>query len=186
MCLFRSYTAFINMKPAYLSNFFSRVTSILYRTKNETKQNTLEQLLTVLQPAVTMSLTEAVHSSGTKDALTQPIINNLVKLGQQLRKNNPEHAAYTPDEVQSILTDELKCAQGLGKGFINLLIDMDSTDSCIHFIALSKKANHLDVNIHKDTPTEILHTILLSIVKYYWGQTLWILEKGKQLELFQA
>ncbi|KAH9971060.1 hypothetical protein BJV74DRAFT_799157 [Russula compacta] len=86
----------------------------------------------------------------------------------ELLKNNPECAAYTPDKVQSILTDELKWAQGLGHGILNLLIDMDGVD------------------IHKDTLTEILHTILLGIVKYYWGQTMWILEKAKQLEIFQA
>ncbi|KAH9974865.1 hypothetical protein BJV74DRAFT_879659 [Russula compacta] len=112
-------------------------------------------------PSVLTTLMEAVHSLGTKDALTQPVIDNLVKLGQQLQKNNPECAAYTPDKVQSILTDELKRAQGLGHGILNPLIDMDGVD------------------IHKDTPTEILHTILLGI-------TIWILEKAKQLEIFQA
>jgi hypothetical protein len=103
----------------------------MYRTKEETKQDTLGQLFTALQPAVTTTLTEAVRTSGTKDALAQPVIDNLVKLGQQLRKNNPERTAYTPDEVQSILTDELKRAQGRGKGIINPLMDMEGMDPCL-------------------------------------------------------
>ena len=41
------------------------------------------------------------------------------------------------------------------------------------------------VNIHQDTPTEILHTILLGVVKYFWGQTVWILEKSKAFSSFQ-
>jgi hypothetical protein len=118
---------------------------------------------------VTTTLTEAVRNSGTKDALAQPVIESLVKLGQQIRKHNPERVAYTPDEVQSILTDEPKRAQGLGKGILNPLLDMDGMDSCSYLIALSKESKHIGVDIHKDTPTEILHTILLGIVKYYWG-----------------
>jgi len=44
---------------------------------------------------------------------------------------------------------------------------------------------NIGVDIHKDTPTEILHTILLGIVKYYWAQTVWHLEKDKKMALFQ-
>ncbi|KIO06285.1 hypothetical protein M404DRAFT_139135 [Pisolithus tinctorius Marx 270] len=35
-------------------------------------------------------------------------------------------------------------------------------------------------------PTEILHTILLSIVKYYCGQTVYILDKAHLLDTFQT
>ncbi|KAI6139101.1 hypothetical protein BKA82DRAFT_4332381 [Pisolithus tinctorius] len=42
------------------------------------------------------------------------------------------------------------------------------------------------VNIHQDMPTEILHTILLSIVKYYCGQTVYILDKAHLLDTFQT
>jgi len=45
--------------------------------------------------------------------------------------------------------------------------------------------SNIGVDIHKDTPTEILHTILLGIVKYYWAQTVWHLEKEKKMALFQ-
>ncbi|KAJ7262385.1 hypothetical protein C8J57DRAFT_1719333 [Mycena rebaudengoi] len=139
-----------------------------FRNPVDTAEETFQQILTALEPNISTTLAEAVRLSGIKDTLAQPIIDSLVKMGQDLRKANPDGSSYSPDEVQTILTEELKKHQQRGEGITNPLFDMDGID------------------MHKDTPTEILHTILLGVVKYYWGQTIWLLEKGKDFPLFQT
>lgn len=84
--------------------------------------------MTALQPNVASTLVEAVRETGIKDALAQPVINHLVKLGAELRKASPTSAgAHSPDEVMSILTEELLKAQGKGAGILNPLNSMDGT-----------------------------------------------------------
>ena len=42
------------------------------------------------------------------------------------------------------------------------------------------------LNINQDTPTEVLHTTLLGVVKYFWGQMVHVLTQDKKLEIFQV
>lgn len=80
--------------------------------------------MTALQLNIVTALVDQAKDTGVKDTFAQSIIENLVKLGQQLRKASPDHAAHTPDEVQAILTKELRDAYAKG-GVMNALLTME-------------------------------------------------------------
>jgi hypothetical protein len=94
------------------------------RSSTATSEHVLQQFVTSLAPNVVTKLVEAVRDSGVKDPIAQPIIDRLVKLGQSLRKASPDRVAHMPDEVQAILTEELKKAYSKGL-VMNPLLDMD-------------------------------------------------------------
>ncbi|KAH8991024.1 hypothetical protein EDB92DRAFT_1946218 [Lactarius akahatsu] len=79
-----------------------------------------------------------------------------------------ENVGYLSEtKIQAMLGEELEAL--LKKSGINPLIGMPG------------------FNIHLDTPTEILHTVLLGVVKYFWAQTIWYLKShSKSLSLFQT
>ena len=93
----------------------------------------------------------AVTSSGIHDVASASIVNHLLVFGKSLHKWEAGKPALKEDEVRAMLEkefEELLCGQPLEE-FINPLLGMPG------------------VKIHRDTPTEILHMVLLGVVKYF-------------------
>lgn len=111
-----------------------------------------------------------LSTTGVRDSLSLGILTMLVEMGKKLRKRGAGVPAMKESEVKAALEKELKDLLN-GKNLddvINPLLGMNG------------------MNIHLDTPTEILHTILLGVVKYFWGQTVYLIKKAKLLDVFQS
>ncbi|KAF8672560.1 hypothetical protein RHS04_07768 [Rhizoctonia solani] len=109
-----------------------------------------------------------VSDSGIKDPVAQPLINQILTLGKDLLKADKNGSRQPAQEVEDILKVEVATARK--NGYINPLLDMEA----------------LGVDIHLDTPTKILHTVLLGVVKYFWAQSVFVLEKDKKLDLLAS
>ncbi|KAF8607876.1 hypothetical protein BDV93DRAFT_487814 [Ceratobasidium sp. AG-I] len=104
--------------------------------------------------------------TGIKDGIAQPVIEEIVKLGIGLRKVSASNPSPEIDSINKVLKERLDLAKE--NGAINALLEMDGVD------------------IHQDTPTEILHTVLLGVVKYFWAQSLFIIKKEHHMDTFQT
>ncbi|OJA17351.1 hypothetical protein AZE42_13066, partial [Rhizopogon vesiculosus] len=140
------------------------------RTPEGTAANIRQQFETALKPGATEKIKNMVSTTGIRDTASISIINALVELGKKLRKRAAGTQAMSEAEVTAALEKEF---EELLRGdklddTLNPLLGMDGLD------------------IHMDTPTEILHTMLLGIVKYFWGQTVFLLEKAKLMDIFQT
>ncbi|KAG2063859.1 hypothetical protein BDR04DRAFT_1036924 [Suillus decipiens] len=136
----------------------------------ETIQQILEQIELSKLSGGTTKVQNAVSSTGTCDTTSASIVNCLLECRKHLWKREPGKPAINEQEVRQTLEREFEeMLGGLSvEDHINPLLSMTG------------------LNIHQDMPTEILHTILLGIVKYFWGQTIWILDKAHLVKTFQA
>ncbi|KAG1880851.1 hypothetical protein F4604DRAFT_1879834 [Suillus subluteus] len=136
---------------------------------NETANKVRQQFKTAMLSGALEKVKNSMSSTGIHDTASASVLNTLLELGKKLRKRTAGSPALPENEVRIMLEKEFEQLLQGGKldDAINPLLGMHA------------------FNVHMDTPTEILHTILLSIVKYFWGQMVFLLEKLKLLHLFQ-
>jgi hypothetical protein len=100
-------------------------------------------------------------NSGVKDAFTQHWIDELINRSRDMQKNQPQRpVAEIQDELMTWISTKKAAVYNpfltlIGKGRLNCMV------LYIHFTSTGFDAS-------SDTPVEILHTILLGIVKYVW------------------
>ncbi|KAH9899976.1 hypothetical protein C8Q73DRAFT_754715 [Cubamyces lactineus] len=146
--------------------FTSLMTPGRARSVSETREAITSQLVMATHAAAEKPLKAAISASGVKDSFATPLLNLLIAKGKILRRATPTRKALNPELVNKQLYDKLM--KNTGKPMCNPLLDMDG------------------LNVHLDTPVEALHTHLLGVVKYFWAQTVWILEKKGRFADFQA
>ena len=131
-----------------------------------TSKDTCSQIKHQIQLSMLSGRTEKVRSaisqSGIWDAATSMVINWLLELGMALWRRTAGKPTLPEVDIKVHLQNEL---DALLRG--QLIDDWINTLLSIH-----------GLNIHKDTPTEILHIILLGVVKNFWGQITFILNKA--------
>ncbi|KAG2064229.1 hypothetical protein BDR04DRAFT_1130859 [Suillus decipiens] len=107
-----------------------------------------------------------MSSTGICDTASASILNTLLELGKKLRKCAAGSSAIPENDVRIVLEKEFK-----------QLLQGRKLNDVINPL--------LSFNVYMDTLIEILHTILLGVIKYFWGQTVFLLKKSKLLHLFQ-
>ncbi|KAG8781669.1 hypothetical protein FRC12_021639 [Ceratobasidium sp. 428] len=136
------------------------------RVASETQRVINERLEMALLPKTINKCKNHARDTGVKDSMAQSTIDRLLDLGKVLRKSSKGAPRRSPIEIDSILRKELDLVRS--GHYVNPLLSMPGVD------------------IHRDTPTEILHTVLLGVVKYYWGQSVFVLEKAKKISVLEC
>ncbi|KAG1735638.1 uncharacterized protein EDB91DRAFT_1250472 [Suillus paluster] len=157
-------------------NFFCRTCEVGGTKEYKESDEGYKSIFVPGTPRTPAGTAEEIHAqfasalcSGVKDTRTAYILDMVVELGKKLRKRGAGIQAKPECEVKAILEKQLgDLLQGsMIEGAINPLLGVEG------------------FNVHQDTPTEILHMVLLGVIKYFWGQSVYLLEKAKLLDVFQ-
>ncbi|EGO30328.1 hypothetical protein SERLADRAFT_404552 [Serpula lacrymans var. lacrymans S7.9] len=139
-------------------------------TPQETRNEILQQVDISLKSGGTEKVKNAGTNSGICDSTSASIVQQLLAQCKQLQKREAGKPALPESEVCQRLEQELETLLrgSMLDNNINPLLGMPA------------------VVIHQDTPTEILHTVLLGVVKNFWGQIVWLLDKSHLLTTLQT
>ena len=139
-------------------------------TPDDTHAQIKQQIQLSMLSGGTEKVRSAVSHSGVQDAATSAIVNRLLELGKALQKRTAGKRVLPEADVTACLWNEL-----------DVLLGGQSIDDHINPLLGIR-----GLDVHKDMLTEILHMILLGVVKYFWGQTAFILDKANSLRMFQT
>lgn len=119
----------------------------------------------------TDKVNQSVSQSGVHDTTSATIVNSILVLGKTFQKRTVGKPSTMPKaQVTACLEHKLES-----------LLGSQSIDDLINPLLRMQ-----GLGVHKYMPTEILHTILCSVVKYFWGQTAYILDKAQLIGKFQS
>ncbi|KAF8750716.1 hypothetical protein RHS01_08918 [Rhizoctonia solani] len=133
------------------------------RTPNNTIESIDDQYKIAFTSNPTNRLALAQRKSGVKDTIAQSVFKQISDRRQELE----EDTTLSEQEITLQLQREFK-SKSEGPGRMNPLLSLKG------------------FNVHLDTPTETLHTILLGVVKYLWTETTQNLDKSGAFSLFST
>lgn len=127
---------------------------------------------------VAARIIERQTATGTKDKIAQHWIDILLEKSRKLKRENPSR---TPQSISEELNTWL--VEQPGEKINPLLVMPGPYSISSVFLNGSLTCNASGLDITQDTPVEILHTVLLGIIKYAWYNlhTSW---KDPQQDLF--
>ncbi|KAG9093298.1 hypothetical protein FRC06_011576 [Ceratobasidium sp. 370] len=131
------------------------------RAAQDTKALVEQQYEIAFTSTSAATLAAFQRNHGVKDSIAQPILERIVKRRWEIQKSN-RHMPMI--DITKQLRHEF--ADVTSHPMMNPLLEVEGLD------------------IHLDTPTEILHTLLLGITKYLWVEAVHAMDKSKQFDLF--
>ena len=155
------------------------------RTPEETLGTINEQINFSFVSGGTDKIKKSMQATGINDHMSGIAIEPMLQLGIALRKGSSKvEESRIRDRLKDCYKEHLTADPDI-KRIVNPLLNMPGTSKS-HFSNAYFLRDVKGVNIHLDTPTEILHTFLLGVVKYWWGQTVHIIASSKHMNLLQT